>query len=97
MPRYRMPDGGWAWIKIGGHRDKWPRHCQAKWRDTPEWCCAMAAFQCDWKLPGGRRCDRHLCKEHALKVAPDKHLCPEHQQAYQQWLAQRPAPMVSHA
>lgn len=51
------------------------------------WCAHAGAFQCDWKLGNGKTCDKHLCAEHALEVAPDKHLCPEHQKTYQQWLA----------
>lgn len=53
------------------------------------WCPHTSGFQCDWKIGGGRACDKHLCADHAQEVAPDKHLCPEHQQSYEQWLAKR--------
>ena len=52
-------------------------------------CHAGAGYQCDWKIGGGRRCDRFICPTHALEVAPGKHLCPEHDQAYAAWKARR--------
>lgn len=42
-------------------------------------------YQCDWKMGGGKTCDKFICSDHALEVAPDKHLCPEHQRAYEDW------------
>lgn len=55
-------------------------------------CCAChlaGGFQCDWKLSETKTCDRFICPEHALKVAPNKHLCPEHQETYKAWQAKR--------
>jgi hypothetical protein len=55
------------------------------------WCThTPGVYQCDWKIDGGdRTCNKHLCAEHAQKVAPNKHLCPEHQKSYQAWLTNR--------
>ncbi len=52
-------------------------------------CFAAGGYQCDWKLPGGKTCDAHICPTHALKVGDDKHLCPLHQEAYEAWKAKR--------
>lgn len=67
--------------------------CTGRGRRVPRcrWCGYAGAFQCDWKIGKGKRCDKHLCAEHAQEVAPNKHLCPEHQKAYQVWLARRSA------
>jgi hypothetical protein len=95
MPMYWNPDGSHLHLKLAGPPATWPKHCQAKRAQgephAGEWCGCMAEFQCDWKLPNGKRCDRHLCKPHALMVAQDKHLCPEHQQAYIAWANERAA------
>jgi hypothetical protein len=51
-------------------------------------CGHVGSFLCDWKVTGRlrrRTCDRAICAEHALEVAPGKHLCPEHQRAYEDW------------
>lgn len=52
-------------------------------------CGAPADLLCDWKIGGGKTCDRAICKTHAQEVATDKHLCREHQEAYRLWLATR--------
>lgn len=57
--------------------------------DRCAWCTKDGTFQCDWKIGGGKTCDKHLCGKHAQEVAPEKHLCPEHQKAYEEWLAKR--------
>jgi hypothetical protein len=57
-------------------------------RSKPRFCvCGRAGeFLCDWKLKEKRKtCDRPICAQHALEVAPGKHLCREHQRAYQEW------------
>ena len=89
MPMYRLPDGTHAHMKLAGPPAKWPKPCQAKWRDTTEWCACMAEFQCDWKLRGGGTCDKHLCKPCALSVGNNKHLCPDHRVAYAAWLQKK--------
>lgn len=55
------------------------------------WCTQGGQFLCDWKLPGGKTCDKPICSGHAQEVAADKHLCPEHQAAYAVWKAKRSA------
>ncbi len=52
-------------------------------------CDQVAAFLCDWKMGGGKTCDRQLCAVHAEEVAENKHLCPAHSKAWAQWRAQR--------
>lgn len=54
-------------------------------------CGSGATLLCDWKLAGGKTCDRPICAEHAEEVAPDKHLCREHQTAFAEWRAKREA------
>jgi hypothetical protein len=52
-------------------------------------CCACAKpgeLLCDWKIGGGKTCDKPICAEHAQHVDDDKDLCPEHQEAYRNWL-----------
>jgi len=52
------------------------------------WCRAPAPLLCDWKLAGGRTCDKEICAAHAFEVEPDKHLCPAHVIAYRRWLVE---------
>lgn len=76
--RFQTPGGGVAIVCTRGRR-----------RNK---CCAcelQGGLQCDWKVSPTKRCDRHICPEHAQEVAPNKHLCPEHQAAYKIWLARR--------
>ena len=90
MPWYRLPGGGSAHLNMGRNRKIWPKHCQAPWeKDAKQWCCCIAEFQCDWKMPGGATCSKHLCKAHASVVAYGKHLCPDHRVAYNEWLAKK--------
>jgi hypothetical protein len=37
---------------------------------------------CDWKMPGGKDCDRPICEFCTVSPAPDKDLCPEHAAAW---------------
>ncbi len=75
----KLPGGGFAIVCGRGHPT--PR-CR--------WCVSRPGkFLCDWKLAGGKTCDKPICPEHAQEVAPNKHLCPEHQKAYAAWLAER--------
>ena len=53
-------------------------------------CGEPSRFQCDWKIGGGKTCDKHLCAKCAKEVRPEKHLCPDHLAAYRQWLESRP-------
>lgn len=55
-------------------------------------CQRPGLLLCDWKMPGGKTCDRPICADHADHVAEDKDLCPAHQQAYREWLAARVIP-----
>lgn len=91
MPFYRLPEdvgdpGGFVHINFGrGKRARnAPRPCGALRGDGTA-CGWVSGFQCDWKFPGGRTCDRHLCTHHAREVALDKHLCPEHELAALAW------------
>lgn len=54
-------------------------------------CGRVAELLCDWKVKRKRSgtCDRPICKQHALEVAPDKHLCQEHQKAWSDWCKRR--------
>lgn len=79
--RVQMPGGGTA-IICG------PRQRQRKCGACPV-PRSPATLLCDWKMPGGKTCDKPLCSLHGRKVADDKHLCPEHSAAYDQWLAKR--------
>ena len=87
MPWYRVHGVGMTHMKSLGSASKWPKPCQAPHSEGApgEWCQAMAEFQCDWKMPGGGRCDKWLCKPHALAVGANKHLCAAHQTAYVRW------------
>lgn len=78
----KLPGGGFAIVCGRGRRTPRCRWCER----TP------GKFQCDWKLGGGKTCDKHICAKHAQEVGPDKHLCPEHQETYKKWLAARHAP-----
>ena len=57
-------------------------------------CCAPNCMQagkllCDWKIGGGKTCDKPICPDHAQHVGDDKDLCPEHQEAFVRWLEAR--------
>lgn len=52
-------------------------------------CGIVAAYLCDWRLPGGKTCDAPICGVHAFEAEPEKHLCPRHQLAYRAWLVQQ--------
>jgi hypothetical protein len=97
MPWYRV-NGMMMHLNFGRDKKRIPVPCQAKHAaSSNEWCAAISEYQCDWKLGDGRRCDKWICKEHALNVAQDKHLCPNHQIAYAEWLKRKhenDAPMV---
>jgi len=88
--RVKLPGGGFA-IVCGGRHSAWRRRSEC-WVPI---CGRESEYQCDWKMGGKtkagkfRTCDRHICKGHALEVAPDKHLCPDHQKAYADWQAKR--------
>lgn len=55
-------------------------------------CGRPADMLCDWKVSGKRSgtCDRPICRDHALQVAPEKHLCQEHQKAFADWKKRHP-------
>jgi len=66
--------------------------CGARAKLTPcAHCCVVSTLVCDWKIGAGKTCDRPLCAECALEVAPNKHLCPEHQAAWRRWRAAKEA------
>ena len=52
-------------------------------------CGWISERLCDWKLSGGRDCDRPLCAACATSPAPDKDLCPQHARLYKAWCAGR--------
>lgn len=52
-------------------------------------CGAGAGLLCDWKLGGGKTCDKPICRACAMEVEPEKHLCREHQAAYREWSSRR--------
>jgi hypothetical protein len=76
----KLPDGGFA-IICGGHRAK--AYCA---------CGRPSQFLCDWKVPGRKSgtCDKPICAQHALNVAPDRDLCPEHQREFELWKRRHP-------
>ena len=50
-------------------------------------CCAkgceeIAAFECDWKIAGGRTCDAPMCEAHRFNVSKNKDLCYDHHEAW---------------
>lgn len=49
--------------------------CEVYWNDGRR-CGKPAGGQCDGPKPGGKTCDRHICKEHALHVGKNRDLCP---------------------
>jgi hypothetical protein len=63
-------------------------------RERRKFCaCGRAADAlCDWKMPEKKSgtCDKPICKQHALQVAPDCDLCPEHQRAFEAWKRRHP-------
>jgi hypothetical protein len=42
---------------------------------------------CDWKMGGGKTCDKPLCDVCAFPPAHKKDLCAEHALAFKQWQA----------
>ncbi len=50
-------------------------------------CGDMAGFQCDYPVGKGKTCDRDLCSEHAIEVAPDTHYCPAHHAEWEKFSA----------
>src|SRR5579864_2875737 len=75
-----LPGGGFG-IICGGHART--RYCE---------CGRASSFLCDWKMPNKKSgtCDKPICKQHALQVAPDRDLCPEHQRAFESWKHRHP-------
>jgi hypothetical protein len=75
-----FPDGSTA-IRCGLRRRR--RYCA---------CGRASEFLCDWKVAGNKSgtCDKPVCPQHALQVAPDRHLCPEHQRAFESWKHRHP-------
>lgn len=88
MPWYRV-DGVVMHLHYGTKGNKnAPPQCLEK-IESGETCLGISLYQCDWKMGGGKTCDRHICEHHAQQVAEDKHLCPAHQAAYLEWKARR--------
>lgn len=77
----KLQGGGRAIVCSRGQRRK---RCFA--------CDLLESYQCDWKMGGGKTCDRPLCPDHAKQVGPDKHLCPEHIEAYERWKSEHAEP-----
>ena len=76
----RFPDGSSA-IVCGTRRQR--QFCA---------CGRESDFLCDWKMPNKKSgtCDKPICKQHALNVAPDRDLCPEHQREFELWKQRHP-------
>lgn len=49
-------------------------------------CGYTATRLCDWKLGGGRTCDKPMCPKCTHEPAPGKDLCPKHAN---QWKARQ--------
>lgn len=89
MPWYRMKDGTPMHLNFGSRGNKRaPLPCMAR-REDKSTCLVISAYECDWKLGGGKTCDKPICAGHAQQVGPNKHLCPDHQVAYVEWKAKR--------
>lgn len=69
--------------------------CTSRGRQKRCACGRPARYLCDWKLGGGKTCDRPICAVHAEEVAKDKHLCVDHQAAYARWLDARREKVVA--
>lgn len=83
--RVSLPGGGFAIVCHSGPRGG---------RQRCSWCSTkVGAFQCDWRIEKGRRCNKHLCADHTLQVDQDKHLCPAHVVAYRRWLVGQLVPL----
>lgn len=74
--RVRLPEGGFALVRITGKRV----NCCVK-------CGCIATRECDWKVKGKRSgtCDAHLCDVCTVEPEQGKDLCPEHAKAWEQW------------
>lgn len=85
MPWYKFPDGTDYHVHFGtaGNKKAAPP-CLCK-REDQSHCGIPAPFLCDWKVGGGKTCDRPMCDAHAFQVDTDKHLCPQHRELYEAW------------
>ena len=50
-------------------------------------CGARAPLLCDWKVGGGKTCDRPVCSGCSTSPAPGKDLCRIHAQEWADWKA----------
>ena len=41
-------------------------------------CNWVAEFLCDYPVGDEKTCDRHLCNDHAIEIAPNVHYCSAH-------------------
>ena len=75
--RITMPGGGKMWVcgDLNSHNEKINAFCG----DCGDY---GAGFLCDFPVGEGKTCDRSLCEDCAVEVAPDIHYCSVH---YQEW------------
>lgn len=54
-------------------------------------CGRKATLLCDWKVPSRKSgtCDKAICDQCAVSVAPEKDLCPDHGLEFERWKAAR--------
>ncbi len=55
-------------------------------------CGAISTRECDWKIGGGKTCDRPICEACTHSPAPEKDLCPQHAA---EWRARQPVPITT--
>lgn len=59
-------------------------------------CGRVATLLCDWRTPTKRgTCDAPVCPRCTTSPARGKDLCPQHAIAFEEWKAQRAAPVTS--
>ena len=63
---WRMPYGGYAFVRLGGR----PKQCSI--------CGQRATLQCDFPKTRGKTCDKWLCRGCGIMVGPDRDFCPDH-------------------
>lgn len=46
-------------------------------------CAGVGDILCDYPVGDGKTCDRAICSEHAVEIAPDLHYCKAHHQMWE--------------
>lgn len=83
------------WQSIG-YIGTWEDYCRAKGPDVGQTmficgdlgphcadCAGFGEFLCDYPVGDGKTCDRSICSEHAIEIAPELHYCNAHHQMWQ--------------